>query len=56
MDDYRDIIDSQHHYAHVSKCMKKLCKACNMDHIDYSLRENANHSKHVIHAWNNLQG
>lgn len=54
MDDYKDIIESQHHYAQVSKCMKKLCKICNMDYIDYSLKEKG-HPKHAFHIANDLQ-
>lgn len=39
MDDYRDIIDSQRNYVRMSKCMKKICKACNTDYIDFCIRE-----------------
>lgn len=36
--DYRDILDSQRNYAGTSKSMKELCKACNTDYIDYSVK------------------
>ncbi len=36
--DYRDIIDDQHNYTGLSKCMKVLCKQCNKEYIDFSLK------------------
>ncbi|ADU27668.1 hypothetical protein Ethha_2151 [Ethanoligenens harbinense YUAN-3] len=47
MDQYRDIIDAQRNYAHVSRCMKKICKACNTEYINFSIREESHRPRHI---------